>query len=77
MAPGMAEAIAGAARRTEAGMAPFGHGRLYRNFAEEETSAARFHEEARLARLRAVRRRVDPELRIQANHPIDRGADAR
>ena len=59
-------------KRVEAGMAPFGHGRLYRNFVEEQSSAASFHEQERLERLRAVRRRFDPATRLRANHPIDR-----
>ena len=58
--------------RVEQGMAGFGHGRMYRNFTEEQTSASDFHADERLARLREVRRRFDPEVRIRTNHPIDR-----
>ena len=35
-------------KRVEAGMAGFGHGRLYRNFVEEQSSAGRFHADDRL-----------------------------
>lgn len=59
-------------KRVETGMAPFGRGRLYRNFVEEQTSAARFHDDDPLARLRALRRRFDPATQVMANHPIDR-----
>ena len=58
--------------RVQSAMAAFGHGRLYRNFTEEQTSAGDFHDDDRLARLRATRRRVNPATQIAANHPIDR-----
>ena len=76
MGPGQREMIAEAARRVEAGLAHFGRGRLYRNFTEEEAAAEGFHTPPHLERLRALRRRFDPATRIQANHPIDRGAEA-
>ena len=60
------------AKRIQDGLERFGSGRLYRNFVEEQTSAARFHEDERLARLRALRRRFDPATQVMSNHPIDR-----
>jgi hypothetical protein len=44
MAPGMREMIGAAAERVEAGMARFGHGRLYRNFTEETRPDPRIRE---------------------------------
>lgn len=69
MDPGQGAMIAGAVKRVEAGMAPFGHGRLYRNFVEEPVSASAFHATPRHERLREVRRRFDPATRIRTNHP--------
>ena len=60
------------AKRIQDGLERFGSGRLYRNFVEEQTSADRFHEDERLARLRALRRRFDPATQVMSNHPIDR-----
>jgi FAD/FMN-containing dehydrogenase len=60
------------AKRVQTGLERFGSGRLYRNFVEEQSSAARFHADDRLARLRALRRRFDPATQVMANHPIDR-----
>jgi FAD/FMN-containing dehydrogenase len=74
MGPDDRAMLAGAAKAAEAGMARFGHGRQYRNFVEEAAPAGSFHDEARLERLRALRRRFDPATRIQTNHPIDREA---
>jgi FAD/FMN-containing dehydrogenase len=74
MDAGQHAALVAEAKRVEAGMERFGHGRLYRNFVEEKASADGFHERPELERLRALRRRFDPVTTIQANHPIDRGA---
>jgi hypothetical protein len=72
MHPEHHELIVREIKRVESGMAPFGHGRLYRNFVEEQSSADRFHADDRLERLRALRRRFDPATQVMANHPIDR-----
>ena len=72
MTPEMGAALHAAVKTVEGGLHELGHGRLYRNFVEERASARAFHDDATLARLRALRRRFDPAFRIRPNHPIDR-----
>ncbi len=72
MTPEMGAALHQAVKTVEGGLEEFGHGRLYRNFVEEQASAGAFHDDGTLARLRELRRRFDPAFRIRANHPIDR-----
>jgi FAD/FMN-containing dehydrogenase len=48
----------------------YGHGRSYSNFAERAVDAAEFFPEETYRRLREVRRRVDPDGVMRANHEI-------
>ena len=51
-------------------MDAYGHGRSYSNFAERAVDPASFYPEETYERLRSVRRRVDPEGILRANHEI-------
>jgi FAD/FMN-containing dehydrogenase len=53
-----------------AALAPYDNGRQYLNFTEKHTDPARFYEPDVFQRLRAVKRRVDPNELFRANHPI-------
>jgi FAD/FMN-containing dehydrogenase len=74
MGPDHAAMLAAEITRVEAAMGRFGHGRLYRNFTEARANPGSFHADDAIARLRAVRRRLDPDGVIRSNHPLDRGA---
>lgn len=72
MTPEMGVAIDAQLRRFVAAMEPFGHGRQYLNFAESPTDAASFYDRTAYDRLRDIRRRVDPDGVLRANHELPR-----
>ncbi len=51
-------------------LAAFDTGRQYLNFTEDHTDPARFYRPGAYERLKAVRRRVDPDNVLRSNHPI-------
>jgi FAD/FMN-containing dehydrogenase len=51
-------------------LAPYGSGRAYSNFAERPVDASSFYPEDTYRELRAIRRRVDPDGLMRANHEI-------
>ena len=51
-------------------MRPENSGREYLNFAERSRDASAFFGAGDLARVRAVKAKVDPEGMILANHPV-------
>ena len=53
-----------------AALAPWQHGRRLLNFTDEPVDAATAYDEAARARLSAVRRALDPELRMVPNHDV-------
>jgi hypothetical protein len=66
----VAVAIARDVARVRDALAPWGAERDYLNFVEEPADVRRFFAPEVHARLRAVKRRYDPEERFLANHPI-------
>jgi FAD/FMN-containing dehydrogenase len=63
-------ALARDVARVRDALAPWGAERDYLNFVEEPADVRRFFSPEVHARLRAVKRRYDPEDRFLANHPI-------
>jgi hypothetical protein len=70
MAPGMDAAIEAHLARIRQSLQAYSAGREYLNFREGETDVATFFDAGTLARLRAVRDRVDPGRMLQANHEL-------
>jgi FAD/FMN-containing dehydrogenase len=70
MDPAHGAAIARHAHVVTQGLAPFGRGRGYLNFAEEQADARTFYPSETYRRLQAIRAQVDPDNLFQANHPI-------
>jgi hypothetical protein len=72
VAPDPAAAVAGraAASSVVRALAPWSLGSLAPTFTEARTDAGRFFGADVLARLRAVRDRVDPDRRMVAHHPL-------
>jgi FAD/FMN-containing dehydrogenase len=69
--PQAADAITGAVLALEAAMAPWKASQVYLNFDEiAGRDPARFWDPRAYARLRQIKAAVDPENRIQSNHPI-------
>jgi FAD binding domain-containing protein len=68
--PEAREPLEAAIGRAHEALAPWDAGRTYHNFSERPIPADRLYDEPTLARLRAVRARVDPGGRLLANHPI-------
>jgi FAD/FMN-containing dehydrogenase len=69
--PETAARTTGDARRLIRALAPWAQGRPYLNFVEQETDVSRAYSPTAWARLQEVRRRVDPEGLLRANHPIE------
>jgi FAD/FMN-containing dehydrogenase len=63
-------AVDAAVEQAQAALAPWDAGRTYCNFSERPIPAERLYDEPTLARLQAVRARVDPDGRLLANHQI-------
>jgi hypothetical protein len=70
MAPETVAPVAAALHAFKASLAAYDTGSLYANFVEQPTDAARFYADASYARLRAIRKAVDPQGRMVGNHPI-------
>ena len=70
MAPGMDVAIEATLGRLKDGLQAYATGYEYLNFQENPTEASSFFAPDVLARLRAVRERVDPQRMFQANHQV-------
>ncbi|HWK25935.1 MAG TPA: hypothetical protein VNS09_05190, partial [Solirubrobacter sp.] len=66
----MGRFMAGHLRALKAGLAPWTGRGSYLNFAESKVDVALAHGEDTLARLRTVKRRLDPDGAIHANHAI-------
>ena len=68
--PEMAAAGAADARRFVRALEPWSSGREYLNFCEGPTDAGAAFDAESQARIIAVRRRVDPQGRLVANHTV-------
>jgi hypothetical protein len=67
------EAVIASIGRLFSRIEPWRAGVGYLNFTERRTASSRFFgDEGRLARLRAIKRAVDPTGVIRSNHPVDR-----
>jgi FAD/FMN-containing dehydrogenase len=53
-----------------AATAPWDAGRTYMNFVDRQATGRRFFDDATVARLHAIRERVDPERMFMSNHPF-------
>ena len=71
MSPEMGAAVECDSRELMETLDRYGHGRSYSNFAERDVDAASFYPEETYRRLREVRRRVDPDGVMRANHEIE------
>jgi FAD/FMN-containing dehydrogenase len=65
-----AAAVAAACGRVADALAPYDAGARYLNFLEEPTDPTTFYDDETVARLRAVKARVDPAGTIRANHEL-------
>ena len=68
--PVVAERTAADVHRALEAFAPWDSGRDYANFRESRSTGARLFSAERHARLREIKRRVDPENLIRSNHPV-------
>jgi hypothetical protein len=68
--PESATAITRDIRAIQAAMAPWAARQMYLNFAETRRDPATFWTPQAYTRLRQIKAAVDPEDRIQSNHPI-------
>ena len=71
MTPEMGMAIKGAMADMREALAPYQGGKRYLNFTEDQVHSSAFFDDDVHARLAAVRRRVDPDGTMRANHQID------
>ncbi len=70
MAPGMDLAIHAALDAVKTVLKPWDTGRVYLNFAEQGDHASKGFSDEAYARLLKVRRRIDPQRRMQSSHAI-------
>jgi hypothetical protein len=68
--PAMRAATENDLERVLAALAPWDSGRDYMNFRETRSTGERLFSAERFARLRAIKRRVDPTDVIRSNHPV-------
>ena len=68
--PELGAALERESRELMRALESYGHGRSYSNFAERAVDAASFYSDEVYERLRSVRRRVDPDGLMRANHEI-------
>ena len=68
--PEAATAVTRSVRAIQAAMAPWAARQMYLNFAETSRDPASFWAPQAYTRLRQIKAAVDPEDRIQSNHPI-------
>jgi hypothetical protein len=58
-------------KRVVSALAPWDSGRDYMNFRETSSTGERLFSAERVARLREIKRRVDPTNLIRSNHPVN------
>ena len=68
---GMRRAVHADAQRLKAALAPYGRGGHYLNFAESKVDTRTAYSEHAHAKLRRIRKEVDPDGVFKANHEID------
>ncbi|NRQ37762.1 FAD-binding oxidoreductase, partial [Nonomuraea sp. NN258] len=68
--PAMRGPVSDAVRQVLTAVAPWRAARDYPNFRETSDDPGAFHDQATLARLRAVKQSYDPAGLFRANHPV-------
>ena len=71
MTPELGEAIRAHQAHVIEALEPAREAHVYANFQDPPTPASALFDDGTLARLRAVRDRIDPDRRIVAKHPLD------